>query len=103
MSFTVPAPMASTSTSTPPPLNGASGSNGPALQPQPLPPYERVDIDAIKQELHDVLGDNGLPYWRTLNGYLLGQLSRDELVALVKKWLKGDHGRSCLSYGGHVV
>lgn len=64
------------------------------MQPAELPPYERVDIEAIKQELHVLLGDNGLPYWKALNGFLLGQLRRDELVSMVRKWLKGPHRMS---------
>lgn len=51
----------------------------------------RVDIHAIKQELHDVLGEAGLPYWKSLNAYLVGQLGRAELEDMVRGWLKGDH------------
>ncbi|OXG33463.1 transcriptional coactivator HFI1/ADA1 [Cryptococcus neoformans Bt120] len=51
----------------------------------------RIDIHAIKQELHDVLGEAGLPYWKSLNAYLVGQLGRGELEEMVRGWLKGDH------------
>ena len=61
----------------------------PFPRPQPLPAFRRVDIHAVKQELHDVLGEDGLPYWKALNGYLLGQVGRDELEIMVKGWLKG--------------
>ena len=72
----------------------------PLPRPQPLPAFRRLDIHAVKQELHDVLGDDGLPYWKALNGYLLGQVGRDELGMMVKGWLKGkqcEH-RMVLSY-----
>ncbi|KIR54360.1 transcriptional coactivator HFI1/ADA1 [Cryptococcus gattii Ru294] len=51
----------------------------------------RIDIHAIKQELHDVLGEAGLPYWKSLNAYLVGQLGRGELEEMVRGWLKKDH------------
>ncbi|ORY31420.1 transcriptional regulator of RNA polII, SAGA, subunit-domain-containing protein [Naematelia encephala] len=54
-------------------------------------PFERMDVHLIKQELHDVLGRDGLPYWKALNGYLLGQVSRDELNYMVQTWLKGEN------------
>ncbi|KAL1407653.1 hypothetical protein Q8F55_007086 [Vanrija albida] len=54
-----------------------------------LPPFHRIDTHQIKQQLHDALGEAGLPYWKALNGYLLGQVGRDELTALVRGWLKG--------------
>ncbi|ODN74236.1 hypothetical protein L198_08257 [Cryptococcus wingfieldii CBS 7118] len=50
----------------------------------------RHDIHQIKQELHDALGEEGLPYWKSLNAYLLGQLGRGELEGMVRGWLKGD-------------
>ena len=49
----------------------------------------RVDLGTIKQELHDALGENGLPYWKALNGYLLGQIGKSEMESMVKGWLKG--------------
>jgi hypothetical protein len=49
----------------------------------------RVDLGAIKQDLHDALGENGLPYWKALNGYLLGQIGKSEMESMVKGWLKG--------------
>jgi hypothetical protein len=91
--------------SVPPPANGhastssnLSAVNGtyqtPTIRAEHLPPFQRTDINALKQELHDVLGDRGLPYWRALNGYLLGQIGRDELVSMVNRWLKGPQGMS---------
>lgn len=59
-----------------------------------LPPFHRIDTHQIKQQLHDALGEAGLPYWKALNGYLLGQVGRDELTALVRGWLKGKN-REC--------
>lgn len=64
--------------------------NPPALIPPPIPPFHRADTLHIKQKLHDALGEAGLPYWKTLNAYLLGQVGRDELANLVRGWLKGD-------------
>ena len=61
----------------------------PNPRPRPLPPFHRVDVNAIKQDLHDALGEDGLPYWKALNGYLLGQVGKDELSFMVKGWLKG--------------
>ncbi|WVF69321.1 hypothetical protein IAT40_004097 [Kwoniella sp. CBS 6097] len=58
-------------------------------RPRPIP-FERMDTHAIKQELHDVLGEDGLPYWKALNGYLLGQIARDELESMVRSWFKGE-------------
>lgn len=93
MNPTIPPPGQHASSSTPPPV--ASQVNGDRLAPPAdLPPYERIDLDAIKQELHDALGENGLPYWKALNGFLLGQLRRDELVGMVHKWLKGSTSQS---------
>lgn len=46
-------------------------------------------MGSIKQELHDTLGENGLPYWKALNGYLLGQIGKLEMEGMVKSWLKG--------------
>lgn len=63
----------------------------------------RVDIHAIKQELHDVLGEAGLPYWKSLNAYLVGQLGRAELEDMVRGWLKGDHCASPISYNLLVI
>jgi transcriptional coactivator HFI1/ADA1 len=93
--------------SAPPPANAhASSSTGhlgapyhPTLQRvEPLPSFQRVDINAIKQELHDVLGDRGLPYWKALNGYLLGQIGRDEMISMVTRWLKGSQGMFPVRY-----
>lgn len=62
----------------------------PASPASNLPiPFQRIDTHRIKQQLYDALGEAGLPYWKALNGYLLGQVGRDELVALVRGWLKG--------------
>lgn len=58
----------------------------------------RIDIHAIKQELHDVLGEAGLPYWKSLNAYLVGQLGRGELEEMVRGWLKKDHCALLESY-----
>jgi len=96
MQGSVPLPAnghASTST-TGPITNGTY--QPPPIRAEHLPPFQRTDINGLKQELHDVLGDRGLPYWKALNGYLLGQLGRDELVAMVHRWLKGPHGASIL-------
>ncbi|ORX40222.1 transcriptional regulator of RNA polII, SAGA, subunit-domain-containing protein [Kockovaella imperatae] len=61
--------------------------------PPPLPPMVEklfaTDIQLIKQELHDALGEAGLAYWKTLNGYLLGQIGKSELEVMVRGWLKG--------------
>lgn len=96
--MSVPPPNQHASTSTPPSAPQGLQSNGTHTygdtKSAELPPYERVDIEAIKQELHGLLGENGLPYWKALNGFLLGQLRRDELVSMVRKWLKGPH-RTC--------
>ncbi|WRT67658.1 uncharacterized protein IL334_004630 [Kwoniella shivajii] len=72
-------------------LNHASSSN--SHRPPPVSqhlPFERIDTHSIKQQLHDSLGEDGLPYWKALNGYLLGQIGRGELEAMVRSWLKGD-------------
>ncbi|OCF31319.1 hypothetical protein I316_07105 [Kwoniella heveanensis BCC8398] len=58
-------------------------------RPRPIP-FERMDTHAIKQELHDELGEDGLPYWKALNGYLLGQIGRNELESMVRSWFKGE-------------
>lgn len=62
----------------------------PLPRPLPLPPLVRVDTQAIKQELHDALGENGLAYWKAVNGYLVGGLSRGELESMIRGWLKGE-------------
>ncbi|WWC62418.1 uncharacterized protein I303_105014 [Kwoniella dejecticola CBS 10117] len=67
--------------------NGQTTSPRSALKPLP---FERIDTHSIKQQLHDVLGEDGLPYWKALNGYLQGQLGRGELEGMVKSWFKGD-------------
>lgn len=59
-----------------------------APRPDPIPPFERTDLHEIKQQLHDALGEEGLPYWKALKAYLLGQVGRNELQALVRGWLK---------------
>jgi len=100
--------------SVPPPANGhaststnASVANGtyqaPTIRAEHLPPFQRTDINALKQELHDVLGDRGLPYWRALNGYLLGQIARDEIVSIVNRWLKGPQGLSPCDEGAKLM
>jgi transcriptional coactivator HFI1/ADA1 len=100
--------------SVPPPANGhaststnPSVANGnhqtPTIRAEHLPPFQRTDINALKQELHDVLGDRGLPYWRALNGYLLGQIARDELVSMVTRWLKGPQGMSTFDKGAKLM
>ncbi|WVW84512.1 hypothetical protein I302_106546 [Kwoniella bestiolae CBS 10118] len=68
--------------------NAIASSSIPIL-PKPLP-FERIDTHSIKQQLHDVLGEDGLPYWKALNGYLLGQLAKSELEGMVRGWFKGD-------------
>jgi hypothetical protein len=80
---------ASTSTN---PHQTMPASYHPQPRPPSAPPLQRVDIHGIKQELHDALGEQGLPYWKALNGYLLGQLGRGELQDMVKGWLKGKKG-----------
>ncbi|WVO15895.1 hypothetical protein L204_103560 [Cryptococcus depauperatus] len=47
-----------------------------------------LDIHVIKQELHDALGEEGLPYWKAMNAYLVGQLGRGELESMVRGCLK---------------
>jgi hypothetical protein len=74
-------------------VNGHSPNSGLSLHPSSLSrPPVRADIGRIKQELHDVLGEDGLPYWKALNAYLLGQISRGEMESLVRGWLKGSKG-----------
>lgn len=81
------------------PLPGTGGlvagpsqrANPPALIPPSIPPFHRADTLHIKQKLHDALGEAGLPYWKALNAYLLGQVGRDELATLVRGWFKGEH------------
>ncbi|WVR06236.1 hypothetical protein IAU60_003266 [Kwoniella sp. DSM 27419] len=68
---------------------GPSGQLAHVHNHQPIP-FERMDTHAIKQELHDALGEDGLPYWKALNGYLLGQIGRGELEVMVKSWFKGE-------------
>jgi hypothetical protein len=55
----------------------------------PVSSWHGRDIDNIKQELHDALGEHGLPYWKALSGYLMGQVGRSELEFMAKGWLKG--------------
>ncbi|KAL7423188.1 hypothetical protein Q5752_002488 [Cryptotrichosporon argae] len=81
----------------------------PPAQPAPAPAAptgprriepERADVEAAKRALHDALGEAGLPYWKALNGYLVGQVGRAELVGLVHGWLKTKvklHNRLLLS------
>lgn len=57
---------------------------------------ERTDMHSLKQDLHDALGEHGLAYWKALNGYLLGQVGRSELVEMVKGWIKGKKGMCSL-------
>jgi hypothetical protein len=90
MSYTLPSHstgFASTSTA---PHKSTPASYHPNPRPLPLPPLIRVDTQAIKQELHDALGEDGLAYWKAVNGYLVGQLSRKELEGMMKGWLKAD-------------
>lgn len=82
---------ASTSTN---PNTVTPASYHPNPRPKPVPPLVRVDVLGIKQELHDALGENGLAYWKALNGYLIGQVGRAELEGLVREWLKGDQSQS---------
>lgn len=56
-------------------------------------------MHALKQDLHDALGEHGLAYWKALNGYLLGQVGRGEVVDLVRTWLKGKKGKSTRADG----
>ncbi|CDZ98696.1 Transcriptional coactivator Hfi1/Transcriptional adapter 1 [Phaffia rhodozyma] len=64
---------------------------GPMVVPsRPLAPYVRIDTLKIKQHLHDALGSNGLAYWKTLQDFITGRLSRDELDDLVTEWGVGD-------------
>ncbi|WVQ81061.1 hypothetical protein IAT38_003168 [Cryptococcus sp. DSM 104549] len=72
------------SSSTVPPPRGGHGFS------LPIGAFARADTHAIKQELHDALGAAGLPYWKALNGYLVGQIARGELEGMVRGWLKGD-------------
>lgn len=68
---------------------GVAGVAPPAsVAPPAVPPFERIDLHDIKQQLHDALGEQGLPYWKSLKAYLLGQVGRSELQALVRGWLK---------------
>ncbi|KAK6908331.1 hypothetical protein I203_102332 [Kwoniella mangroviensis CBS 8507] len=76
------------SSSNTPNLHPSSSIPAPVI-PKPIP-FERIDTHSIKQQLHDVLGEDGLPYWKALNGYLLGQLARSELEGMVRGWFKGD-------------
>lgn len=82
------------------PTTALAGPSRPYRSPTPPsvtsygPPsyYKHSDIDGVKQELHDALGENGLPYWRALRGYLLGQIGRGELEAMIRAWLDGRKG-----------
>lgn len=42
-----------------------------------------------KQQLHDALGPNGLPYWNALVSFLSGKIGREELDESVDGWLVG--------------
>lgn len=77
------------------PHQAISASYHPLPRPKPLPPLEPVDTQAVKQELHDALGENGLPYWKAMNGYLLGQVGKVELEGMVRRWLPKER---CTSY-----
>jgi transcriptional coactivator HFI1/ADA1 len=76
------------------PHQAISASYHPLPRPKPLPPLEPVDTQAVKQELHDALGENGLPYWKAMNGYLLGQVGKGELEGMVRSWLPKDRCKS---------
>lgn len=94
----IPQPLrVSTSTNT---QSTLPASYHPNLRPHPQPAFQRVDIHAIKQELHDALGEDGLPYWKALNGYLLGQVGREEMGVMIKGWLKGRKRERQKLYGG---
>ncbi|WWD18358.1 hypothetical protein CI109_102808 [Kwoniella shandongensis] len=87
MSTSVPSPQQASTSLHPNSLTPAM------YHPQPRPPplpFNRADTHSIKQELHDALGENGLPYWKAMNGYLLGQIGKGELEGMVRGWLKGD-------------
>ncbi|KAK8858465.1 hypothetical protein IAR55_002692 [Kwoniella newhampshirensis] len=87
MSTVMPSPQQASTSLQPDSLTPAS------YHPQPRPPplpFSRSDTHSIKQELHDALGENGLPYWKAMNGYLLAQIGKGELEGMVKGWLKGD-------------
>ena len=68
----------------------------------PMRPLTRIDLHSVKQELHDALGEDGLPYWKALGGYLLGQYGRDEMESLVRGWLKGKNSE-CFVMLGHAI
>ena len=71
----------------------------PHPRPKPIQTdlFDRLDPFSVKQELHDALGENGLPYWKAMNAYLLGQMGRAEMAEVVKEFLKG---RLCEYEGG---
>ncbi|KAL7410953.1 transcriptional regulator of RNA polII, SAGA, subunit-domain-containing protein [Mrakia frigida] len=72
----------------------ASTSNAPLEKSMKTPaPYVRIDTLKIKQQLHDVLGENGLPYWQALVSFLTGKIGREELDGLVDGWLGGTEKR----------
>jgi transcriptional coactivator HFI1/ADA1 len=79
------------------PFSTTPANYHPHPRPVSAPPVTRLDIHAIKQELHDALGEHGLPYWKAVNGYLLGQVGRGELQDMVRGWLKGNKGGSNLA------
>jgi transcriptional coactivator HFI1/ADA1 len=55
-------------------------------------PHRRIDVNEIKQQLHDALGEDGLPYWKAVGAYLIGQIAKEELANMVRGWLKGKDG-----------
>lgn len=80
-------------------MNGFSTTLSPSNQPAQIGytgpiPFERIDINGIKKELQDALGDDGLRYWKAVSGYLLGQIGRQELGEMVKGWLRGRKSES---------
>jgi hypothetical protein len=81
------------------PAGGADHRSGPS----PLPPSHRKDINAIKQELQDVLGDQGLPYWTALGDYLAYRLRHDEFLGMVKKWLGRNGASTSYSCDGATI
>ncbi|KAK4685433.1 transcriptional coactivator HFI1/ADA1, partial [Tremellales sp. Uapishka_1] len=79
----------STASTSAQPYATTPASYHPNPRPKAAAAFQRIDTNEIKQQLHDALGADGLPYWKAMNGYLLGQVGREELENLVKGWLKG--------------
>lgn len=50
---------------------------------------------AIKKQLHDELGEDGLGYWTAFQAYIKGSIARAEFMNMgrAEGWLKGQKRR----------